>query len=92
MTSDAMRQHIRPMMEFLRGKMRSRDEHSGEVIVRRNEVDEFARSRGMDEEAAWWMFKRLKGHRWEGQYMPESRSEERGYTAARLTWVEPGPP
>ena len=90
MASEARKQHIRQMMAFLRGKMRSPDA-AGEVIVSRGEVEELARSIGIDEEAAWRMFRVLKGHAWEGQYIEESRSEEREYTAARLTRVYPGP-
>jgi hypothetical protein len=90
MASDARKQHIRQMMGFLRDKMRSPDA-AGEVIVSRHEVEEFAPSIGMDEEAAWRMFRVLKGHAWDGQYMEESRSEEREYTAARLTRVYTGP-
>jgi hypothetical protein len=90
MASDARKQHIRQMMGFLQDKMRSPDA-AGEVIVSRHEVEEFAPSIGMDEEAAWRMFRVLKGHAWDGQYMEESRSEEREYTAARLTRVYTGP-
>jgi hypothetical protein len=90
--SEARKQHIRQMMAFLRGKMRSPDA-AGEVIVSRGEVEELARSIGMDEEAAWRMFRVLKGPAWEGQYMEESRSEGEAseYTAARLTRVYTGP-
>ena len=91
MTSDARMQYMRLMTEFLREKMRSPDVAGG-VIVRRHELEEFARMVGMDEEEAWRMFRRLKGYAWEGQYMGESHSEERGYTAARLTQVHLSPP
>lgn len=90
MASDPRREHVRELRKFLQVKWRSPDV-GGEVIVRRNEVEEFARRVGMDEEEAWLMFRALKEHAWEGQYMPESHSEERRYTAARLTWVEPRP-
>ena len=91
MTSDARMQYMRLMTEFLREKMRSPDV-AGEGIVRRHELEELARMVGMDEEEAWRMFRRLKGYTWEGQYMGESHSEERGYTAARLTQVHLSPP
>ena len=90
MASEARKQDIRQMMGFLRDKMHSPDA-AGEVIVSRHEVEEVARSVGIDEEAAWRMFRVLKGHAWEGQYMEESRSEEREYTAARLMRVYTGP-
>ena len=90
MASEARKQDIRQMMGFLRDKMRSPNA-AGEVIVTRHELEEFARSVGMNEEAAWRMFRVLKGHAWEGQYMEESRTEEREYTAARLTRVYTGP-
>jgi len=79
------------MTEFLREKIRSPDV-TGEVIVRRHQLEELARMVGMDEEEAWRMFRRLKGYAWEGQYMGESHSEEGGYTAARLTQVHLSPP
>jgi hypothetical protein len=88
MASDARKQYMRQLREFLGEKMRSR---GGEIIVRRHEVKEVARSVGFDEEEAWGIFTRLKGHAWQGQYMSQSRSEERGYTAARLTWVDHAP-
>jgi hypothetical protein len=89
MDHESRKQQIRQLMKFLQAKMSSPDEHSGEVIVRIHDVEAFARSQGMDEAAAWRMFKRLKGHTWDGHYIPGSRSEERGHTAARLVWVEP---
>jgi hypothetical protein len=87
MGSDFSRQHRRQLfqqlVEYLRERMRSPDQ-ADEVIVRRHELEEFARSIGMDEEEAWRRFGALKGHSWQGKWMEESRSEERGYTAARL--------
>jgi hypothetical protein len=74
------------MMEYLEDKMRSPDV-SGEVIICRNEIEVFGRSVGMDEAEAWQKLIELKGYAWEGHFMPESRSEERGYTAARLISV-----
>ena len=91
MMGDPRMQYIRLMTEFLREKLRFADV-AGEVIVRRHELEELARSVGMDEEEAWRMFRRLKGYAWEGQYMGESHSEERGYNAARLTQVHLSPP
>jgi hypothetical protein len=91
MASDARKQYMRQLREFLREKMRSAPDVGGEIIVRRDELEEVALSVGFDEEEAWGIFTRLKGHAWQGQYMAESRSEERGYTAARLTWVDHGP-
>ena len=63
---------------------------AGEVIVRRDELEEFARSVGMDEDEAWQMFRALKPSSWQGQYIEESRSEEGEYTSARLSWVDLG--
>jgi hypothetical protein len=91
MTSDTRMQYMRLMTEFLREKIRSPDV-AGEVIVRRYQLEELARMVGMDEAEAWRMFRRLKGYAWEGQYMAESHSEERGFTAARLTRVHLSPP
>jgi hypothetical protein len=69
--------------------MRSPD-GAGEVIVRRDEVEEFARSVGMDEDEAWQLFRALKPSAWQGQYIEESYSEEGGHTSARLSWVDLG--
>jgi hypothetical protein len=77
------------MATYLQDRMHSPDV-SGEVIIRRNEVGEFGCSAGMDEEEAWQLFRELQGLAWRGQFVPESRSEGRGYTAARLMWVHPG--
>jgi hypothetical protein len=91
MADDPKKQYMRQLVDFLREKMRSPDfasEASGEIIVRRNQVEEVALSVGFDEEEAWRIFERLKGHAWQGHYMDESRSEQREYTAARLTWVD----
>lgn len=93
MQNDTRKQFMRQLMGFLRTKMSSPDA-SGDVIVHRNEVGELAQSFGMDEEEAWLIFTRLKGRNiaWEGEYLPGSRSDERGFTAVRLTWVDPGYP
>jgi hypothetical protein len=90
MTSEPERLHVRQMMGFLQDRMRPPDD-AGEVIVRRDELEEFARSVGMDEDEAWQMFRALKPSLWQGQYIEESRSEEGEYTAARLSWVDLGP-
>jgi hypothetical protein len=78
------------MMGFLQDRMRSPDS-AGEVIVRRHEVEEFARSVGMDEAEAWEIFRALKPSAWQGQYIEESCSEEGEYTSARMSWVDLGP-
>jgi hypothetical protein len=91
MMGDPRKRYMRLMTEFLREKLQFADV-AGEVIVRRHQLEELARSVGMDEEEAWRMFRRLKGYAWEGQYMAESHSEERGYNAARLTQVHLSPP
>ena len=80
-------QYMRRLVDFLREKMRSPDA-GGEIIVRRHEVEEVALSVGFDEEEAWRIFTSLKGYAWQGHYMAESHSEQRGYTAARLTGVD----
>jgi hypothetical protein len=89
MADDPRKQYMRQLVDFLREKMGSPGfAGGGEIIVRRHEVEEVALSVGFDEEEAWRIFTRLKGHAWQGHYMAESHSEERGYTAARLTWVD----
>jgi hypothetical protein len=89
MDRDANKQNTRYMMEYLEDRMRSPDV-SGEVIIRRSEIEEFGHSIGMDAVEAWQMFVELRELAWSGQFMLESSSEERGYTAARLTWARPG--
>jgi hypothetical protein len=79
---------LRRMRQFLIEKLETPDE-SGDVIVRRQELEGIAVAVGVDKQWAWEAFKRLKGLAWYGSYIPESRSEERGYTKARI-WR--GPP
>jgi hypothetical protein len=86
--SDKTKEYIRRMRQFLIEKVETPDV-SGEVIVRRQELEGIAVAAGVDKQWAWEMFKWSKGLFWEGSYMPESRSEERGYTAA---WLWRGPP
>jgi hypothetical protein len=59
------------------------------AIVRRHELGEIALTVGLDGRRAWHLFEASEGHLWRGHYMPESRSEEGGYTAARLVGVRP---
>jgi hypothetical protein len=87
MESEHRRQFFQQLRVFLQKKMQSPDVRGGEIIVRAHEIGAMGRGIGMDEDEAWRTFKALKGTAWEGRYMPESRSEERGYTAARVAWV-----
>jgi hypothetical protein len=89
MDRDANKQNTRYMMEYMEDRMRSPDV-PGEVIIRRSEIGAFGQSVGMGEAEAWRMFVELRELAWSGQFMPESHSEERGYTAARVTWARPG--
>jgi hypothetical protein len=82
---DTRKQFMVGLREFLRDKWRSPS--AGGQIVRINEVGEMGRDCGLDEREAWRQFKETEGLLWEGQYLPESRSEERGYTAVRLSLV-----
>jgi hypothetical protein len=86
MDRSTRQQHMLHMREFLREKMRSPDV-SGEVIVHRNEIEEHAREAGVDEQAAWQIFTGLKGQMWQGEYIPGTHSDARGYLGARLTRV-----
>ena len=72
-------------MEFLRQKRHDSDPR-GEVLVRRHEVEEVARGVGLDEEEGWQKFLALNGTAWLGKTVV--RSEERGYTAVQLVWVD----
>ena len=47
---------------------------------------EVARGVGLDEEEGWSKFMALNGTAWVGK--PVVRSEERGYTAVLLGWVD----
>jgi hypothetical protein len=84
---DKENEYLRRMRQFLKEKLETPDE-SGDVIVRRQELEGIAVAVGVDKQWAWYAFKRLKGPAWQGSYIPESRSEERGYSAARL-WRGP---
>jgi hypothetical protein len=84
--SRARQEYMRHLRDFLREKMRSPDV-SGEVIVRRHEIDEHAHAVGVNEQEAWQIFTGLRGQMWEGEYMPGTRSEERGYLGFRVMWV-----
>ena len=84
---DKENEYVSKMRRFLQEKLES--EGPGEAIVRRHELEEIAVAVGLDGQRAWHLFEASEGHVWRGQYIPESRSEERGYTAARLTRVSP---
>ena len=79
---------LRRMRQFLQEKWRSQDV-TGEVVVHRYELEGIAVAVGLDKQRAWELFKASKGSFWLGEYMPESRSEERGYIAVRLSRVLP---
>jgi hypothetical protein len=83
MESNHGKQYILHLRKFLQDKMHDPDV-SGEIIVRRHEVEEVASGVGMDESEGWRRFRELNGHAWDGLYMVESHSEERGFTAVRL--------
>jgi len=93
MASDARKQQIPDTTDD--GVLAAQDafpDVGSTIIVRRHEVVEVARSVGVCEEEAWRIFNALKGTAWEGQCVVKSRPEERGYTSARLTCVDPGRP
>jgi hypothetical protein len=93
MSSETRKKFIRELMRFLPEKMNSPD-IGGDVILRRYELDEIADKVGIDQQEAWQGFVLLKGTVWQGRLLEEGSSEdreERGYTAARLTRVSPGP-
>ena len=85
MERDKETEYENRMRQFLQEKLES--EGSGDAVVRRHELEEIALTFGLDGRRAWHLFEASEGHVWRGHYMPESRSEEGGYTAARLEWV-----
>ena len=87
MERDKEDEYLSRMRQFLQEKLES--DGPGDAVVRRHELEEIALTFGLDGRRAWHLFEASEGHVWRGQYIPESRSEERGYTAARLTRVSP---
>jgi hypothetical protein len=83
--SNPSKQFMERLVEFLREKKHAPDP-GGEVLVRRHEIGEVARGVGLDEEEGWSKFMALNGTAWVGK--PVVRSEERGYTAVLLVWVD----
>jgi hypothetical protein len=83
--SNPSKQFMERLVEFLRKKKHAPDP-GGEVLVRRHEIGEVARGVGLDEEEGWSKFMALNGTAWVGK--PVVRSEERGYTAVLLVWVD----
>jgi hypothetical protein len=84
---DKENEYLSRMRRFLQEKLESPDVDKGDAVVRRHELEEIAVTVGLDRRRAWHLFQASEGHVWRGHYMPESRSEERGYTAARLVGV-----
>jgi hypothetical protein len=82
---DKENEYVSRMRQFLQEKLES--EGPGEATVRRHELEAIAATFGLDGRRAWHLFEVSEGHVWRGHYIPESRSEERGYTAVRLEWV-----
>ena len=89
---DKDNEYLSRMRRFLQEKLESPEaEPAGGspsfAIVRRHELEEVAVTVGLDGRRAWHLFEASEGHVWRGHYIPESRSEARGYTAVRLEWV-----
>jgi hypothetical protein len=82
---DKETEYLNRMRQFLQEKLES--EGPGDAVVRRHELEEIAVAVGLDGQRAWHLFEASEGHVWRGHYIPESRSEARGYTAVRLEWV-----
>jgi hypothetical protein len=93
---DKDNEYLSRMRQFLQEKLESPEAEPAPpggspsfAIVRRHELDEIAVAVGLDGQRAWHLFEASEGHVWRGHYIPESRSEERGYTAAWLWRVHP---
>jgi hypothetical protein len=78
---DKENEYLSRMRQFLQEKLDS------PAVVRRHELEEIAVTVGLDRQRVWHLFQASEGHVWRGHYIPESRSEELGYTAARLVGV-----
>ena len=88
MERDKENEYLSRMRQFLQEKLDSPDVAGGSpAVVRRHELEEIAVTVGLDGQRAWHLFQASEGHVWRGHYIPESRSEELGYTAARLVGV-----
>ena len=85
MERDKEDEYLSRMRQFLQEKLES--DGPGDAVVRRHELEEIALTFGLDGRRAWHLFEASEGHVWRGHYMPEIRSEESGYTAARLVGV-----
>ncbi len=88
MERDKENEYLSRMRQFLQEKLESPEAKlAGDAVVRRHELEEIAVTFGLDRLRAWHLFEASEGHVWRGHYVPECRSEEGGYTAARLEWV-----
>jgi len=84
---DKETEYLNRMRQFLQEKLEP--DGLGDAVVRRHELEGIAVTVGLDRQGAWELFEASEGLAWQGQYMPESYSEERGYTAVRLWRVLP---
>jgi len=87
-------EYLDRMCQFLQERLESPEAEPARgspsfAIVRRHELEEIAATVGLDGRRAWHLFEASEGHVWRGHYVTESRSEEGGYTAARLVGVHP---
>ena len=90
MERDKENEYLSRMRQFLQEKLESPEAElagGSPAIVRRHELEEIAVTVGLDRRRAWHLFQASEGHVWRGHYVPESRSEERGYTAVWLVGV-----
>ncbi len=71
------------MRTFLKDKLRDSGNYQG-VNIRRGEVEEAADKIGLTPEESIRLFEGLKGAVWQGDY---DISEQRGWAAARVTFV-----
>jgi hypothetical protein len=83
---DKEKEYLSRMQRFLLERWKSRGVGGD---VRRHELEAIADEVGLGRQRSWDLFRASEGVVWQGQYMPESHSEERGYTALRLWRVHP---
>ena len=86
MLTEAEKDYVVRMQRFLRERWESAD-RGGAVVRRLPPLAPLAEEAGLDEPVGWNLFALSESYVWRGSYVPESRSEEHGFTAAKLEWV-----
>jgi hypothetical protein len=88
MLTEAEKDYLVRMQRFLRERWEAADQ--GSAVVRRHELAPLSEEAGLEEPVGWNLFALSESYVWRGSYVPESRSEVHGFTAAKLEWVVAG--